>query len=35
VKLFRRTGVDAIDVRTDQSYINPLVAFFRLRERRW
>jgi uncharacterized protein (DUF58 family) len=34
-KLFRRSGVDGIDIRTDQSYINPLVAFFRLRERRW
>ena len=34
-KLFRRSGVDAIDVRIDQSYIKPLVAFFRLRERRW
>jgi uncharacterized protein (DUF58 family) len=34
-KLFRRSGVDAIDIRTDQSYINPLVAFFKLRERRW
>jgi uncharacterized protein (DUF58 family) len=34
-KLFRRSGVDAIDVRIDQSYINPLVSFFRLRERRW
>jgi uncharacterized protein (DUF58 family) len=33
--LFRRSGVDAIDIRTDQSYINPLVAFFRVRERRW
>jgi len=35
VKLFRRSGVDSIDIRIDQSYVNPLVSFFRLRERRW
>lgn len=34
-KLFRRSGVDSIDVRIDQSYINPLISFFRRRERRW
>jgi uncharacterized protein (DUF58 family) len=34
-KLFRRNGVDAIDIRIDQSYINPLVSFFRVREKRW
>jgi len=34
-KLFRRTGVDAIHIRIDQSYIQPLVSFFRLREKRW
>lgn len=34
-KLFRRSGVDSIDIRIDQSYINPLVAFFRIREKRW
>jgi uncharacterized protein (DUF58 family) len=34
-KLFRRSGVDTIDIRIDQSYVNPLVGFFRLRERRW
>lgn len=34
-KLFRRTGVDAIQIRIDQSYIQPLVSFFRLREKRW
>lgn len=34
-KLFRRSGVDAIDIRIDQSYINPLMAFFRVREKRW
>ncbi|MBI5216513.1 MAG: DUF58 domain-containing protein [Ignavibacteriae bacterium] len=34
-KLFRRSGVDDIDIRIDQSYIQPLVGFFRLREKRW
>jgi len=34
-KLFRRSGVDAVDIRIDQSYITPLVAFFRVREKRW
>lgn len=34
-KLFRRCGVDAVDIRIDQSYINPLVSFFRVREKRW
>jgi len=34
-RLFRRSGVDAIDIRIDQSYINPLVSFFRVREKRW
>ncbi|MBI1807839.1 MAG: DUF58 domain-containing protein [Ignavibacteria bacterium] len=34
-RLFRRSGVDAIDIRIDQSYINPLVSFFRAREKRW
>jgi uncharacterized protein (DUF58 family) len=34
-KLFRRCRVDAVDIRTDRSYINPLVSFFRAREKRW
>ncbi|HLX11916.1 MAG TPA: DUF58 domain-containing protein [Bacteroidota bacterium] len=34
-RLFQRSGVDTIDVRTDQSYIAPLVAFFRGREKRF
>ncbi len=34
-KLFRRSGMDGIDIRIDQSYVNPLVAFFRAREKRW
>ena len=32
--LFRRLAVDEIEVRTDQSYVKPLMAFFRARERR-
>jgi len=34
-KLLRRCGVDGIDIRIDQSYINPLMNFFRAREKRW
>lgn len=34
-KLFRRSGVDAVDIRIDSSYVNPLMSFFRTRERRW
>lgn len=33
-RLFLTSRVDTIDVRVDQPYINPLVDFFRLRERR-
>jgi uncharacterized protein (DUF58 family) len=32
--LFRRQAVDEIVVRTDQSYVGPLMSFFRARERR-
>jgi uncharacterized protein (DUF58 family) len=32
-RLFRRLGVDEIDVRTDAAYVRPLLAFFRRRER--
>ncbi|HUF50515.1 MAG TPA: DUF58 domain-containing protein [Longimicrobiales bacterium] len=32
-RLFRRLGVDEIEVRTDQPYVRPLLAFFRRRER--
>lgn len=32
-RLFRKYGVDRIEVRTDRSYTEPLVAFFRRRER--
>jgi uncharacterized protein (DUF58 family) len=31
--LFRRLGVDVIEVRTDQPYVRPLLAFFHRRER--
>jgi uncharacterized protein (DUF58 family) len=33
-RIFRRLGIDEIDVRTDGSYVEPLLAFFRRRERR-
>ncbi|NOX96744.1 MAG: DUF58 domain-containing protein [Nitrospirae bacterium] len=33
-KLLRSADVDQIHIRTDRSYIRPLVRFFRLRERR-
>ncbi len=32
--LFRRLGIDEIAVRTDQSYVEPLLRFFRSRETR-
>jgi uncharacterized protein (DUF58 family) len=32
--LFRRLAVDEIEVRTDASYVTPLMAFFQARERR-
>jgi len=33
--LFIQSRLDSINVRTNQSYIKPLVDFFRVRERRW
>ena len=33
-KLFRRNKVDLIEIRTDQSYLEPIQKFFKLRERR-
>ncbi len=33
-RLFRRLGMDEIPVRTDRSYVEPLLRFFRLRETR-
>jgi len=32
--IFRSVNVDNIDIRTDQSYVEPLIRFFRMRERR-
>jgi len=33
-KLFRSMGVDLIDVRTDRSYVEPIMKFFRARAKR-
>lgn len=33
-RLFRRLGIDEVEVRTDRSYVGPLLAFFRRRERK-
>ena len=33
--ILRRSGVDNIHIRTDQSYVQPLINFFRMREKRW
>jgi uncharacterized protein (DUF58 family) len=35
IRMFRKNGVDAIDIQIDQSYIQPLINFFRAREKRW
>jgi uncharacterized protein (DUF58 family) len=32
--MFRKMDTDTIDIRTDQPYVEPLVRFFRKRERR-
>ncbi len=32
--LFRSSGIDAIDIRTDVPYIDPIMKFFRMREKR-
>jgi uncharacterized protein (DUF58 family) len=34
-RFMRSSGVDQIHIRTDQSYIKPLMSFFRMREQRW
>jgi uncharacterized protein (DUF58 family) len=34
-KLFQSMNVDHIDIRTDQSYIEPLIRFFRMRAKRF
>ncbi|MFH1664629.1 MAG: DUF58 domain-containing protein [Candidatus Omnitrophota bacterium] len=33
-QMLRAAGVDNIDIRTDRSYVEPLIRFFRMRERR-
>lgn len=33
-RMFRSMNVDSVDIRTDSSYVEPLVRFFRMRERR-
>lgn len=33
--LFLKSRLDSINIRTNQSYIKPLIDFFRLRESRW
>lgn len=33
-KLFRRLSVDEVEIPTDRSYVGPLIAFFRSRERK-
>lgn len=33
-RMFRSMNVDSVDIQTDSSYIEPLVRFFRMRERR-
>jgi uncharacterized protein (DUF58 family) len=34
-KLFKSVQVDSIDIMTDRSYVDPLLKFFRMRERRF
>jgi len=34
VSLFKRTGVDAVTIRTDQDYVRPLMNLFKIREAR-
>jgi uncharacterized protein (DUF58 family) len=34
VRTFRSMNVDNVDIRTDSSYVEPLVKFFKMRERR-
>jgi uncharacterized protein (DUF58 family) len=35
IRTFRRSGLDEIQIRTDQTYVKPLMMFFRMREKRW
>jgi hypothetical protein len=32
--LFNNLGMDTIEIRTDEPYINPLIRFFRKREQK-
>jgi uncharacterized protein (DUF58 family) len=34
-KTFRRHGIDEVAIRTDLPYIQPLMSFFKMREKRW
>lgn len=34
-KLFKKSRVDIIKINTSQSYVRPLIDFFKLREKRW
>jgi hypothetical protein len=33
-RMFRSMNVDSVDIQTDSSYVEPLVRFFRMREKR-
>ena len=33
LQLFRRSGVDTINIRTDEDYVKPLINFFKRREK--
>ncbi|NIQ52679.1 MAG: hypothetical protein GWN71_04280 [Gammaproteobacteria bacterium] len=33
-RLLRRLSIDQIEIRTDRSYVEPLIKFFRMRERK-
>ena len=32
-QLFRSSGVDTINIRTDEDYVKPLISFFKRREK--
>ena len=34
-KFFQSINLDDIEITTDESYVKPLIAFFRMRERRY
>ena len=33
IQLFRSSGVDTINIRTDEDYVKPLISFFKRREK--